>query len=108
MDKRRVKKGSGLSRRSIDEVATEICGHIEGQPYIPSEVERLVRQADKKQDAEETAYSGELFLLRKVFEAASDHVDALHWPEFAECNPKTEAKLTDTVIALKQWLSEFE
>ncbi len=42
MDKRRVKKGSGLSRRSINEVATEVCGHVEGQPYIPFDVKRLV------------------------------------------------------------------
>ncbi len=36
MDKRLIKKGSGHNRRSINEVSTEVCGHVEGQPYIPS------------------------------------------------------------------------
>ena len=69
-------------------------------------VERLVMQADEYGDNEEMVYSGELFLLKKVYEMANDFIEAKTWEEFAEKYPDTENSLNYAVHALNQWYSD--
>lgn len=71
-----------------------------------NEIIKIKQEADKYEDAEEVVYSGELYLLRKVFEMASDFENAKNWPEFAELNPDTEDRLIRAVRALEIWYSE--
>ena len=69
-------------------------------------VERFVMQANKYEDTEETVYSAEIYLLRKLFERASDFENAQNYPEFAKLNPDTEEQLRYAVQALYDWYSD--
>lgn len=68
----------------------------------------LKLRADEFIDSEEFILSGELYLLKKVFEAASDVKKAKQWEEFRDHNPNTEKCLIDAVSAMELYLSEFD
>jgi hypothetical protein len=62
-------------------------------------------------DREETIYSVELHLLRRIAEASSDMLKARHWPEFCDAcggQEKLNTAHADTVAEYNQWLSDGE
>lgn len=69
----------------------------------------LLALAESKEDAEETIYSAELLLLRKVAETSSDLAKARDWQEFREAmggmEPLEHAH-GEAVAAYEQWLRD--
>jgi hypothetical protein len=62
-------------------------------------------------DREETIYSAELYLLRKIAETSSDMVKARDWEEFrVACGgqEKLDKAHADAVMNYEQWLSDGE
>ena len=62
-------------------------------------------------DREETIYSAELYLLRRIAETSSDMVKARDWPEFREATggqKKLDETHEDALREYEQWLSEGE
>jgi hypothetical protein len=62
-------------------------------------------------DREETIYSAELFLLRRVAETSSDMVKARDWPEFREATggqERLDQAHADALREYEQWLSDGE
>lgn len=62
-------------------------------------------------DREETIFSAELHLLRKVAGTSSDLVKARDWPEFcAACGglQKMENEHSNAVRAYEQWIADGE
>lgn len=68
----------------------------------------LKLKADEFIDSEEYVLRGELFLLRKVFESASDAKKADECHEFESRYPNTKNDLFNAVTALELYLSEFD
>jgi len=69
--------------------------------------ELLARFADR----EETIYSAELYLLRKVAQTSSDMVKARHWPEFREAcggQEKLDAAHEAALREYESWLADGE
>jgi len=69
---------------------------------------RLIMQTKNMEGVGEVVYLGELFLLRKVFEAASDFMKAKLWKEFGEYFPPEEMQQTlfNSVVALEKYFSD--
>jgi len=62
-------------------------------------------------DREETIYSAELYLLRRIAETSSDMVKARDWPEFRAATggqKKLDKAHEDALREYVQWLSEGE
>jgi hypothetical protein len=60
-------------------------------------------------DREETIYSAELYLLRKIAETSSDMLQGREWPEFREASggqEKLDKAHADAVTEYEQWLAE--
>lgn len=57
-------------------------------------------------DAEETVYSGYLFLLKKIAEKAAVFKTAKQYEEFAKMFPDFENELIETVLALEQFVND--
>jgi hypothetical protein len=60
-------------------------------------------------DREETIYSAELYLLRKIAETSSDMLQGREWPEFREASggqEKLDKAHADAVMNYEQWISE--
>ncbi len=87
-----------------------IHGDLKERKVVESQVKRLVMQANDMHDSEEVVYSGELFLLRRVFEFASYFERSKNYPDFGERHPPKESEkcLFEEVHAFKLYLSEFE
>ena len=63
------------------------------------------------EDREETIYSAELYLLRRIAETSSDMVKARDWPEFREATggqEKLDKAHADALREYEQWLSDGE
>lgn len=73
----------------------------------PSQNELLDRFGDR----EETIYSAELFLLRRIAETSSDMVKARDWPEFRGASggqEKLNKAHADALNEYEQWLADGE
>ena len=71
----------------------------------------LLALAESKGDKEESIYSAELFLLRKIAETSSDLVKAREWDEFREINGGMEgfeSAHRAAVGAWEQWHADGE
>ena len=61
------------------------------------------------EDREETIYSAELYLLRRIAETSSDMLQGREWPEFREANggqEKLDKAHAAAVTNYEQWLTE--
>ena len=59
------------------------------------------------EDREETIYSAELYLLRRIAETGSDMVNARYWPEFREVmggQEKLDKAHEDALREYNQWI----
>ena len=71
----------------------------------------LLAEAESKEDAQESVYAGELFLLRKIAETSSDLVKGREWEEFREAMggmKPLEKDHSAAVAAWEQWHRDSE
>jgi hypothetical protein len=71
----------------------------------------LLAFAESKEDSQETIYTAEAFLLRKIAETSSDIVKGRGWEEFREAMGGMgclEASHAAAVRAWEQWHSDSE
>ena len=63
----------------------------------------LLAEAESKEDAQESLYAGEVFLLRKIAETSSDLVKGRHWEKFREAMGGMEPLEKDHAAAVAAW-----
>ena len=63
----------------------------------------LLALAESKEDAQESLYAGELFLLRKIAETSSDLVKGREWEEFKVAIGGMELLEKDHFAAVRAW-----